>query len=263
MAKTLYAIFREEKRTNLSQVARSNKHNFRDQPTPNADPNLPGPRLLFGARNLSKAVKEKLPEKVRKNAVIAVEAVLTASPEYFAHQTPDQLNAWVNANVEWLKDRHGENLLQVVLHLDESTPHLHAYWMPLKDGKLNYRAIQGARKDLVDVQDGYAMAMRAFGLSRGQPKSAARHAHHSATANELTEARNAIVEAKESLGELSKHVRSLEGMAALRNTLKALSRGERREPRRPVLDAARVDGQSRATRRIVLEEVRPKVGLRV
>lgn len=264
MKKPLYAIFREEKRGNLGQVTRSNKHNFRLQETPNADPNLPAPRLLFGDLNLSKSLRSKLPEKIRKNAVIAVEAVITASPEFFTHATPGKFDDWVNTSIQWMKERHGENLLQVVLHMDELTPHLHAYWVPLKDGRLNYRAIQGSPKDLIAAQDGYAAAVAKLGLSRGQPNSQRRHAHHSAASNELSKARNAIVVARKSLAELSKHVITLEGMAALKNTFKALTGGDSPEVKGPAVDETHgVHGWSRAQSRSDLKEVRPQAGLRV
>ena len=264
MKKPLYAIYREEKRTNLSQVSRSNKHNLRQQPTPNADPSLPGPSILFGPANLSVALKAKMPAKVRKNAVIAVEAVITASPEFFAHATPGAFDEWVNLSIDWMKQRLGDNLIQVVLHMDELTPHLHAYWIPLKDGRLNYAAIQGTPRHLVDIQTGYATAVASLGLTRGQPNSQRRHAHHSAAANELAKARDAIVDARQSLAELSKHVNTLEGMGALKNTFKALSRGDSPEVKGPAAHEAHgVHGRSRASRRSGLEEVRPKVGLRV
>ncbi|MBH1700884.1 plasmid recombination protein, partial [Stenotrophomonas maltophilia] len=40
------------------------------------------------------------------------------------------LEAWAADNVAWLREEHGANLVQVVLHLDERTPHLHAAVVP-------------------------------------------------------------------------------------------------------------------------------------
>lgn len=264
MAKPMYAIFREEKRTNLGQITRSNKHNFRDQPTPNADPNKPPPELLFGARDLTAAIKAKLPSKVRKNAVLAVECVLTASPEFFARATEAQRQRWIALNLQWLQQQHGDNLVQVVAHADEASFHLHAYWVPLKDGRLNYFGIQGTPKHLADIQTSYAAAVASLGLARGQPNSQRRHAHHSAVANELADNKEAIRKATKALNRAIGYVHDMEGQSAIQEAIEALACGKSHKPRRAAVDSPEVPiGRSPAARCSGLGEVRPKVGLRM
>ena len=71
-------------------------------------------------------------------------------------------------NVEWLKTRFGPNLMQIVLHTDEQTPHLHAYCHPvLADGSLSYFKMLGSPKLLTELQTDYAKAMKPLGLRRG------------------------------------------------------------------------------------------------
>lgn len=264
VAKTQFAIFRLEKRTDLGQITRSNKHNFRDQRTLNADPNKPPPQLLFGARDLTKAVKAKLPSKVRKNAVLAVECMLTASPEFFARATEEQRQRWIALNLQWLHQQYGENLVQVVAHDDESTFHLHAYWVPLKDGKLNYFAIQGTPKHLVDIQTSYAASVAELGLARGLPNSQRRHEHHSAVVSKLADANRAILKAAKALRTLTPHVTSMEGQDALKTAIRALVGGKSPKPRRAAVDSPEVLlGRSPAARCRGLEEVRPQGGLRL
>lgn len=229
MAKKQYAILREEKRSDFGQISRSNKHNFRQQETLNADPLKPSPTLLFGSMELSKSIRERIPKKRRKNAVIAVEVVLSASPEFFAQSTPSEYEDWKARSVEWLKKHHGDNLVQIVLHEDEATPHLHAYWVPMKDGKLNYRAIQGTPQHLVDKQTGYAAAVAGIGLHRGQPNAARRHAHHSEAASLLADTLASLDKVKRLILALSRHVGTLEGMKLLRDTLEEFAGGSRAE----------------------------------
>lgn len=202
--KKLYAIIREEKRSCLRQVARSSGHNNRTRPCKNADPNGPPPTLLHGDWGLAAAIKAIIPKPKdrRKNAVIAVETVLTTSPEWFAQATAKDRREWIDANLAWLHERHGANLVQVVLHEDEKTPHLHAYWVPMKDGALNYYALQGQRADQKKLQDSYAEAMQRFGLARGEPKSQRRHEHHSKVVDQLATCQAAIKKAAKLLIEL-------------------------------------------------------------
>lgn len=225
MPKTTYAICRLEKRTDLAQIRRSEKHNLRQQTTPNADPNGPAPKLVFGSPNLVAAVKALLPEKRRKNAVLAVEMVLTASPEWWTNAAPSQRAKWEQANLDWLQETYGANLVQVVRHDDEATPHLHAYWVPLVDGRLNYRAIHGSPKSLVELQDGYAKAMSQFGLARGQPKSARRHEHHSKVVDLWDQAQASMKETAKILRQLASMMDDLESSTLLRRAGAALAKG--------------------------------------
>ncbi len=110
--------------------------------------------------------------------------MLTASPEYFR---PDeqgragkwdaqQLNAWKQANHQWLSEKFGDRLVRAELHLDEVTPHIHAYLVPLDErGKLNCKSIFGGREKLSKFQDSYAQAMAPLGLERGIKGSRATH----------------------------------------------------------------------------------------
>jgi hypothetical protein len=175
MAKN-FAICRVEKRSDLKQVGRSEAHNLRGFLAAHADPKADAPRILFGTKGLTTQLREVLPEKRRKDAVVAFEVFLGASPEWFEVQSPEQVEAWAAANVDWLKARFGPNLMQVVLHTDEQTPHLHAYCHPVqKDGSLSYFKMLGSPKLLTELQTDYATAMKPMGLRRGLKKSTATH----------------------------------------------------------------------------------------
>lgn len=51
---------------------------------------------------------------------------------------PANLRAFAGAVKDWLAEEFGaENIVSVVLHADESTPHVQAVVVPIKDGKLN------------------------------------------------------------------------------------------------------------------------------
>ena len=79
-----YAILRTQKLKATGAVWRSLKHAFREQPTPNADPDKAAKNEHVGATSAAEAmekVRARLPEKRRKDAVLAIEYLITASPE--------------------------------------------------------------------------------------------------------------------------------------------------------------------------------------
>lgn len=164
-----FAILRLGKLRTRSAVAGAGAHNHRTRPQANADPERTPFNREFVASPLSllERVNSRLDGlKFRKDAVVASELVLSASPDFFTD--PDTLTAWTRANLDWLRKTHGPNLVSCVLHLDESTPHLHAVIVPIcKDGKLANKRYWGGPKDLAKLQTTYAEAMKPLGLSRG------------------------------------------------------------------------------------------------
>ncbi|MEY2831873.1 MAG: hypothetical protein RLZZ574_1131, partial [Cyanobacteriota bacterium] len=97
----------------------------------NATTNLP---------SLETIVRDRIGDQtIRKNAVLCVEMLLTASPEYFrpdnpsqaGYYEPERLADFQQAVHNWLDKEYGDRLVRAELHLDESTPHVHAYFVPL------------------------------------------------------------------------------------------------------------------------------------
>lgn len=159
-------------------------HAYRDQETPNADPARLSQNQMVGPKSAAEALKryqERLGTvkgAVRKNAVYAVEYLVTASPEWFEGRTIKEQNAYFNESLKWLKSQYGaENFISGVVHRDEKTPHLCAYFIPLKDQKLNAKHYVGGHRDrLAEMQtDFHATVSKSFGLERGQPGSKAAH----------------------------------------------------------------------------------------
>ena len=161
-------------------VVRSIQHNTRERMPPNAAPDRSAQNFNFGGNTLEAMNRfhERLPDKVRSNAVMAVELVMTASPDF-----KGGFPAYLKACDEWAMDLFGaENLIHIAHHFDESTPHTHLVFTPLKDGKLNANYfIGGSRDRMAELQeDFYQKVGKPFSLERGQSKSEdrARHSHH-------------------------------------------------------------------------------------
>jgi hypothetical protein len=123
-------------------------------------------------------------KKIRCTAVLLVEFLLTASPQYFRPENPSeggyfQLDKMVNfskACQTWLQTKYQDNLIRAFLHLDEQTPHIHAYFIPIDEkGNLNCRAFFGGREKLSLLQDDFARALAHLGIQRGIKGSRAKH----------------------------------------------------------------------------------------
>ncbi len=106
---------------------------------------------------------------VRKDAVKAVEVVLSFSPEAALWiDTDERRMEWITANLRFLADKFKkENILAARVDFDESTMHMHAFICPEKDGRLSAKMVLGNKYDLSKLQSDYADAMSVFGLSRG------------------------------------------------------------------------------------------------
>ena len=179
-----YAILRTAK-IKKGNVGGMCHHHARTKDTPNADIELKHENeLLAGQRSelvpeivrqRISAIEEKNGRKTRKDAVACVEVLMTASPEFFKDK--EQVQAWAKQSVNWVKEHFNEdNVVNAVLHLDESTPHIHAVVVPeTQDHKLSAKHWLGGREKMQNMQDSYAEKMQVMDLERGIRGSRAKH----------------------------------------------------------------------------------------
>lgn len=176
-----FAVLRTQKLKSGIAVRRSLAHAFRERETPNADASRTPDNTHIGAADVDTALKRfnaRLPDKVRKNAVLAVEYLITASPEDMRGKSREEQDAYFRDGLDWLKRRHGaENVVYAGIHRDETTPHMYAYVVPLdRQGKLNCRSFLGGAQALSQMQTEFAQEVgQQHGLQRGIEGSKARH----------------------------------------------------------------------------------------
>ncbi|WP_414622830.1 MobV family relaxase [Calothrix sp. CCY 0018] len=154
-------------------------HTARERDTPNANPEITNIRIIGDSStvDLVTLVRDKIgSQKIRSNAVLAVEMLLSASASYFRPNVPHEagtyekqrLDNFVEASVDWLHSSWRERVVRAELHLDEITPHVHAYIVPLDEqGKLNCRALFGGKIKLSELQDSFGRAIEHLDISRG------------------------------------------------------------------------------------------------
>ncbi len=155
-----------------------------------ADPNLKDLNFNLNLNRycsmpLHQAIEERIkegyksPKTIRKDAVKYTTHILTGSHEKMKEleKNPKQFKSWVDENKKFLEQEFGkENIVRLVLHRDEKTPHLHAVTVNLtSDGRLSAKEIIGNRKEMQNRQDRYAQAMQSFGLERGIKNTGIKH----------------------------------------------------------------------------------------
>lgn len=169
-------------------------HNGRGTPLAHVVEGAPPPEYLLGSPRIVADARQRLvdhgidPDNRRREGVIAREAVLSASHEFFAAGSAtdraDRFEKWKAAQVPFLVERFGRHrLVSVVLHCDEYTPHVHAVVLALKHAPDRQRGpewtlageVIAATGKWAQDQTAYALAMAPFGLSRGKEKSDNKH----------------------------------------------------------------------------------------
>ena len=178
-----YAILRTQKLKSGIAMRRSLTHAFREQETPNADASRTSDNTHIGAADVEEALakfNERLAtqDKVRANAVLAIEYLVTGSTEDMHGKTREEQDAYFRDALKWVEDKHGKaNVIYAGIHRDEQTPHLYAYVVPIDErGKLNCRSFMGGAKALRQMQTDFAQEVgQQHGLQRGIEGSKARH----------------------------------------------------------------------------------------
>lgn len=175
-----FAIMRSKKLSSLGNVAASLKHAYRERETLNADPQRTPENNLATSKCTDEAMgklRHRLPEKRRKDAVVAVEYLMTASPDWWKTASREQQQAFFDRSKQWLREKYGaENIVAEVIHRDETSPHLSAFVVPLTaDGRLSAKDYIGNKAKMTKDQTLFAERVRDLGLERGLEGSKARH----------------------------------------------------------------------------------------
>lgn len=184
-----YAILRMEKRK-IGDVGRICNHHERLKETYKSNPDIDTTRTHLNYhivqpekryRNLVLERIEEVGAKRRKDSIVLQDCLITASPEWIKSKSDGEQRAYFNRAYEFMEKKIGkENMISAVIHLDETTPHMHLCFVPItKDNHLSSKEIIGGPKGLKEWQDKFYdyMSERFQDLSRGIPKSVSHRQH--------------------------------------------------------------------------------------
>ena len=178
-----YAILRFAK-YKVPEIGRIEAHNERTKETyaSNPDVNLTRSKDNFHLVTPERKYRQEAERQIktadcrtRSDSVRMVEALFTASLEFFRGKKPEEVRAFFREALDFFTAHQpGDTIISAVVHMDEKTPHMHLTFVPLTlDGRLSAKEIVGNKKRLRWWQDEYwkHMVKKYPELERGQSAS--------------------------------------------------------------------------------------------
>lgn len=161
---------------------------------------------------IDERIKELAPKrKIKDDAVLITSFILGSDKEFFDGISPETQKRFFDDCAEFFAERYGkENVISAVVHLDESTPHLHFNLIPVTDGRLCAKELFD-RVALRELQtDFYEVVGKKYGLKRGKEGNTAKHLDTVAfKTKKMTEAAEEKIREAEEAQTAAKPVREL------------------------------------------------------
>ncbi len=206
-----YAIFRSEPIMTIPDLAQIGLHNKREKKAYNSNPDIKQElsknnielvplteKYVKGFYNLTNEYRKQHEEKQKTERtdrkktfnqmlnksrnVVADELLFTATSEFFKEMTNEDIKDWANTCMEFVYNDLGytkEQVLHSVVHLDETTPHIHCVVVPLVkkfDNRTNTERYTITKKEYIkdkihlsQLQDMYHKRLvdKGYDLERG------------------------------------------------------------------------------------------------
>ena len=119
--------------------------------------------------------------RTRSDSVRVVEALVTASPEFFNGKKRSEVKAYFTEALDFIqKHQSKDTIISAVVHMDEKTSHMHLCFVPLtEDKRLSAKEIVGNKKKLTWWQDEFwkHMVKKYPDLERGESASETGRTH--------------------------------------------------------------------------------------
>lgn len=208
------------KRTDIVGIERENERDENYKSTRNPQIDKSKTRLNYHTVPYEKKylsfiderVKQLSPKrKIKDDAVFITSFILGSDKEFFDRITAEQQKQFFADCTDFFSERYGkENVVSAVVHLDESTPHLHFNLMPVADGRLCAKELFD-RAALRELQTNfYEVVGKKYGLKRGKEGSTAKHLDTVAfKTKKMTEAAEAKIREAEEAQVAAKPVKEL------------------------------------------------------
>ncbi len=187
--KAQYAILRFAKYKG-PEIGRIESHNERTKETYASNPDVNTEKshlnmhLITPERSYRAEAERQIAEakcRTRSDSVRVVEALITASPQFFRKKKPSEVKEFFETALDFMKQyQDPKTYISAVVHMDEKTPHMHFSFVPLtEDGRLSAKDIVGNRKKLVQWQDRFweHMVKKYPDLERGESASQTKRDH--------------------------------------------------------------------------------------
>ena len=181
--KAQYAILRFAKYKG-PEIGHIEAHNERTKEKYASNPDVDTSRshlnfhLVMPQRKYRTEAEKQIAEagcRTRSDSVRVVEALVTASPEFFKGKKKAEIKAYFQEALDFIREHQDpKTIISAVVHMDEKTPHMHLSFVPLtEDGRLCAKEIVGNKKKLTQWQDRFweHMVKKYPDLERGESAS--------------------------------------------------------------------------------------------
>ena len=175
------------KKYHKADIAPVEQENERDETYQASNPQIDPARtsgnyhIVKRQRSYTQFINDKikaldLPTKVRKDAVLMCSFVVGSDGAFFKNLSPQEQELFFAECTRFFAERYGEgNIISAVVHMDETTPHLHLNLIPIAGGRLCAKKLFD-RKALTALQtDLYREVGAKWNLQRGKEGSQSKH----------------------------------------------------------------------------------------
>lgn len=169
-------------------------------------------RVIFSP-DFEKSIEDELQrhgiDKIRTNAVVALDAIYTASPGFFKEADRGTQDKYFRDCIDF-HDRHFGHIINAVIHRDEETPHLHVVSVPIIDRggagcALCAKELLGGKADFHMMQDAFfAEVSSGYGLERGEIREDGARREHLDTLDYKKMQREIEIERQEEIIEIKR-----------------------------------------------------------
>ena len=172
------------KRQDVSPVE---KENERDENYQGSNPQIDSERtdgnyhLIYPQGKYIEMINKRLStltlkRKIRSDAILMNSFVIGSDGDFFKGMRAWEQRAFFEDCAHFFMDKYGfDNMLSAVVHVDETTPHMHLNFVPINDGRLSSKSLFDRQK-LAELQtELWEQVGKKYGLQRGKENSQATH----------------------------------------------------------------------------------------
>lgn len=142
--------YNNQKRDNVTPIENENERDENYNPdNPQIDLSRPpyNYHTVYPKSSYMEFINERistlpLKRKVRSDAVLMCSFIIGSDGNFFIGLTPSERQQFFKEATEYFVERYGEeNIISAVVHVDETTPHLHLNLIPIADNKLSAKQL--------------------------------------------------------------------------------------------------------------------------
>ncbi|MDZ4994554.1 hypothetical protein GNF80_16555 [Clostridium perfringens] len=134
--------------------------------------------LVESNLNLYRGVQKRVEEvrensRIQKNSVVDISNIITLNKEQFEEWGENKSKKYFREVYNYFCNEFGkENVVSAKIHMDETTPHMHLHFVPIKDGKLQCRSVlTQARLNKIHTNAPKYLQEKGFNVIRGTGKT--------------------------------------------------------------------------------------------